>query len=73
MMHKAKCGCPGYKTNFMSLRIFDSVTVFEMQCRGTSLLWTPLGPDEVSCIERCPHFRGKFISRKHIWDVAKCP
>ena len=22
---------------------------------------TPWGPDEVSCIERCLHFRGKFI------------
>ena len=26
-----------------------------------------------NCIERCSHFRGKFISRKHIWDIAKCP
>ena len=25
---------------------------------GTPLLWTPWGPGEVSCIERCPHFRG---------------
>ena len=40
---------------------------------GTPLLWTPWGPGEVSCIERCPHFQGKFISRKHIWDIAKCP
>ena len=30
-----------------------------------------LGPSKVSCIERCPHFRGKL--RKHIWDIAKCP
>ena len=28
---------------------------------------------KVSCIERCPHFKGKFTSRKHIWDTAKCP
>ena len=28
---------------------------------------------KVSYIERCPHFRGKFLVRKHIWDVAKCP
>ena len=27
---------------------------------GTPLLWTPWGPGEVSCIERCPHFRGKL-------------
>ena len=40
---------------------------------GTPLLWTPWGPGEVSCIERCPHFRGRFILRKHIWDIAKCP
>ena len=25
---------------------------------GTPLLWTPWGPSEVSCIERCPQFRG---------------
>ena len=25
---------------------------------------------EVYCIERCPHFRGKFILRKHIWNTA---
>ena len=36
---------------------------------GTSLLWTPWGPAKVSCIERCPHFRGKFILQK---DIAKC-
>ena len=40
---------------------------------GTPLLWTPWGPGEVSCIERCPHFRGKFTLGKHIWDTAKCP
>ena len=39
---------------------------------GTPLLWTPWGPGEVSCIERCPQFRGNFI-RKHIWDIEKCP
>ena len=27
----------------------------------------------MSCIERCPHFRGKFILREHIWDIVKCP
>ena len=30
------------------------------------------GPGEVSCIERCLNFKGKFILRKHIWDTAKC-
>ena len=40
---------------------------------GTPLLWTPWGPSKVSCMERCPHFRGKFLLRKHIWDIAKCP
>ena len=40
---------------------------------GTPLLRTPWGPGEVSCIERCPHLCGKFILRKHIWDIAKCP
>ena len=28
----------------------------------TPLLWTHWGPGKVSCIERCPHFRGKFIA-----------
>ena len=36
-------------------------------------MWTPWGPGDVSCIGRCPHFRGKFILRKLIWDIAKCP
>ena len=40
---------------------------------GTPLLWTPCGPSKVSCIERCPHFRGKFLLRKYIWDIVKCP
>ena len=37
---------------------------------GTLLLWTP---SEVSCtcIERDPHFRGKFVLR-NIWDTEKC-
>ena len=40
---------------------------------GAPLLWTPWGPGEVSRIERCPHFRGTFVLRKHIWDITKCP
>ena len=45
---------------------------------GTPLLcghsvWTPWGPGKVSCIERCPHFSGKFLLRKDTWDIAKCP
>ena len=28
---------------------------------GAPLLWTPWGPGEVSCMKRCPHFRGKFL------------
>ena len=38
---------------------------------GTPLMW---GPDEVSCIERCSHFSGKFLLRKRIWYmyIAKC-
>ena len=40
----------------------------------TPLLWTPWGRSKVSFIERCPHFRGKFILRQHnIWDIVKCP
>ena len=36
---------------------------------SSSIVYT-LGPGKVSCLERCPHFRGKFTLRKHIW---KCP
>ena len=25
---------------------------------------------KVSSIERCPHFRGKFLLRKHIWKLT---
>ena len=27
-------------------------------------MWTPWGPGEVSCIERCPHFKGKCTFMK---------
>ena len=37
---------------------------------GIHLLWTPWGPGNVSCIERC---LGRFILRKHVWDIEKCP
>ena len=40
---------------------------------GAPLLWTLWGPGKVSYIERCPHFRGKFLLGKHIWVTAKCP
>ena len=32
---------------------------------GITLLRAPWEPGEVSCIERCPHFRGKFTQKKH--------
>ena len=37
---------------------------------GTPLLWTPWGPGKVSCMERCPHFRSKFLA---FLGIAKCP
>ena len=40
---------------------------------GAPLLRTPWGPGEVSCIERCPHFRGKFLLRKHYLRHRKVP
>ena len=50
---------------------------------GNPLLWTPWGPGKVSCIERCPHLRGKLTGAlisgcpltgvPHSWDIAKCP
>ena len=43
-----------------------------MQYSGTPLLLTPWGLGNVSCIDRCPHFRSKFILRT-IWETAKCP
>ena len=39
---------------------------------GTPLLWTRhWGPGKLSCIESCPHFCGKFVLRKQIWDIAQ--
>ena len=35
--------------------------VYVHACSGTPLLWKPWGPGEVSCIERCPYFRDKYI------------
>ena len=37
------------------------VNIIFQVCSGSPLLWTPWGPGEVSCRERCPHFRGKFL------------
>ena len=38
---------------------------------GTPLLWTPWGPtcSKVSCIEKCPHFRGKFVFKRAIFGT----
>ena len=58
--------CDGHVTSMLGHSLINMYS-------GTSLLWTPWGPSKVSCIERCPHFRGKFLLRKHIWDIAKCP
>ena len=48
-------------------------TPWGMKCpvySGTPLLWTPWELGEVSHIERCRHFRGRFIN---IWEMAKGP
>ena len=39
---------------------------------GPPLIWTPWAPGKVSCIERCPYFRGKVTLRMRIGDIAKC-
>ena len=45
------------KEKFSEVRMnVGASAVFEYS--GTPLLWTPWGPSKVSCIERCPHFRG---------------
>ena len=36
---------------------------------GTPLLWTPWGPGEVSCIERCPHFRGINLLQESVFGT----
>ena len=48
-----------------------AIAIHMQEYSGTSLLWTPWGPSKVSCIERCPHFRG--YKKKHSWDIEKCP
>ena len=40
---------------------------------GTPLLWTPWGPGEVSCIERCPHFRINKFYTVNLWDPPPPP
>ena len=43
---------------------------------GTPLLWTPWRPGGVSCIERCPHFRGEYmciLGRSIVSLVQRCP
>ena len=36
-------------------------------------MWTPWGPGEVSCIESCPHFRGKYIGHSKVSLLQRCP
>ena len=40
-----------------------------MTYSGTSLIWTPLGPFQVSTLWRCPD----FLCKCSIWDHNKCP
>ena len=51
--------------SIMTREVGKDVSDSRWLCSGASLLWTPWGPGEVSHIERCPRFRGKFTSRKH--------
>ena len=37
--------------------ILKRVLQFVYSASGALLMWTPWGPGEVSCIERCPQFR----------------
>ena len=56
------------------MRMVCSVArLVHIQHGGTPLLRTPWGLGKVFCIERCPHFRGRFTFRKHVWVTAKCP
>ena len=54
--------------NSYNLYCIFLITVEPLYCGH--LNW---GPSNVSCIERCPHFRGKFILREYIWDIVRCP
>jgi len=55
-------------------------TEYPMQIEA-HLLWVQwnistvdtLGTLRSVLIERCPHFRGIFTWKQHIWDIAKCP
>ena len=32
-----------------------------------------LGPEDVSLLERCPHFRGDMYRLQWSWDLKVCP
>ena len=32
-----------------------------------------LGPEDVSLLERCPHFRGCYVQIQWSWDLKMCP
>ena len=42
----------------------SSVAERSLECFNKTCSKTPWGPGRVSCIERCPHFRGKFSNKK---------
>ena len=37
----------------------------------TSLLWTPLGLENVSSLERCPYFRGRFVHKSILLGTSE--
>ena len=37
------------------------------------LIWTPLGPFQVSTLQRCPDFRGWLTCKCNIFNHNKCP
>ena len=55
---------PGFMKTILSVS-----SLHQQPVCGIPLMWAPWGPGDVSCIERCPHFRGKFLIREHVWDI----
>jgi len=45
--------------------------MFIMWYRGTSLLPTPLSPNDMSCLARCLHFMRKFNVFIAKWEARK--
>ena len=63
-------GCMCYHSELERLCVYSK---WHIQYSGTRLLWTPFGPGEASCLERCPYFRLLRFGVCKVSLIQRCP